>query len=64
MYMKEYARNIVPSSLNENNPDGGMYKDMFTNWREPSLAAFQGKDIKESTESLLGKETKKKCKTK
>jgi hypothetical protein len=64
MYMKEYARNVVSSSLNENNPNEGAYASMFINWKEPVLAPFQGKDTKQSIESLLGKETKKKCKTK
>jgi hypothetical protein len=64
MYMKEYGKVILPSSLPENNPDQGMFGEQFPNYSEPNPAPFQGKDTKDSTESLLGKETKKKCKGK
>ena len=64
MYMKEYGKVILPSSLPENNPDQGMFGGQFPNYSEPNPAPFQGKDTNDSTESLLGKETKKKCKGK
>jgi hypothetical protein len=64
IYMKEYGKHVLPSSLPENNPDQGMFASLFTNYSEPNPAPFQGKDTNESNESLLGEETKKKCKKK